>query len=497
MRRTAIWRTTAALGAIVMSSIPAAAQEEVSSGARTLEEQLQSMQQEMDKLRSDNSEMRNEIDELRASTQDNWLTEQRAAEIRGIVQDVLADADTRASLLNDGLAAGWSENFFLASPDGRFLLTIDGMMQVRWMLSYTENAPRYRDGFELDNTRLTFRGHMFTPDFTYLVRGQFQRSGQNLGGNANLPGGFMQLLDAWVRYNFAEEWSVRIGQFKLPFNREELVSESEQELVERSLVNQFMSIGRSQGVELTMLTNTDRWSTTYDEGGSPSSTLTTLVGGPHTNTSAIAQGVEYSFTSRYDHLFAGNWQQFEDFTSPRGEEYGVMGGIAAHYQVSNQSFALFQGGPTVTVDVPWFTATADLSIEWGGANAFIAGIYSYIDTNGRGTAGPGGVNGILQGLGIVGQFGVYVAPKWEVFLRGEYMQLELTASPNNISFPDLGVITAGVNYYIEGHDVKWTTDIGMSLTEVSTIFASDLAGWRPDTANEGQVVFRTQLQLLF
>ena len=33
---------------------------------------------------------------------DGWLTQQRADEIRRIVEDVLADADTRASLLQDG-----------------------------------------------------------------------------------------------------------------------------------------------------------------------------------------------------------------------------------------------------------------------------------------------------------------------------------------------------------------------------------------------------------
>ena len=38
-----------------------------------------------------------EIAALRREDGDTWLTEQRAGEIRGIVQDVLADADTRTS----------------------------------------------------------------------------------------------------------------------------------------------------------------------------------------------------------------------------------------------------------------------------------------------------------------------------------------------------------------------------------------------------------------
>jgi hypothetical protein len=101
-----------ALGAVALLTLSVTAQEAQTPGASSVERQLRSMQEEMDRLRTDNSKMRNEIDDLRASTQDDWLTEQRAAEIRGIVQDVLADADTRASLLNDGLMAGWSENYF-------------------------------------------------------------------------------------------------------------------------------------------------------------------------------------------------------------------------------------------------------------------------------------------------------------------------------------------------------------------------------------------------
>ena len=65
------------------------------------------------------------------------------------------------------------------------------------------------------------------------------------------------------------------------------------------------------------------------------------------------------------------------------------------------------------------------------------------------------------------------------------------------------MITAGVNDYISGHQVKWTTDIGFSLNEVSSTWGSGFlgggggsVGWRTDS-DSGQVVLRTQLQLTF
>ena len=42
------------------------------------------------------AELEAKVARLTASQSDSWLTEQRADEIRGLVQDVLADADTRA-----------------------------------------------------------------------------------------------------------------------------------------------------------------------------------------------------------------------------------------------------------------------------------------------------------------------------------------------------------------------------------------------------------------
>ena len=54
---------------------------------------------------------------------DNWMTEERAEEVRSLVRDVLADADTRASLLQSGMTAGYDDGFMIGSTDGNFLKT--------------------------------------------------------------------------------------------------------------------------------------------------------------------------------------------------------------------------------------------------------------------------------------------------------------------------------------------------------------------------------------
>src|SRR5688500_14682619 len=59
---------------------------------------------------------------MEAAQNQNWLTEHRANEIRGLVQDVLADADTRASLLQAGVASGYDDGFVISDSAGDWLL---------------------------------------------------------------------------------------------------------------------------------------------------------------------------------------------------------------------------------------------------------------------------------------------------------------------------------------------------------------------------------------
>ncbi len=63
---------------------------------------------------------------------------------------------------------------------------------------------------------------------------------------------------------------------------------------------------------------------------------------------------------------------------------------------------------------------------------------------------------------------------------------------------DLSVVTVGVVRYYNGNLLRWTTDVGVGLNPVDPAFASPRLGWRADAPGEdGQVVVRSQLQLLF
>jgi len=457
-------------------------------GEDSFQKRLEQMQREIESLRKDNSSMKSEIDRLQSQVGTDWLTQQRADEIRGLVADVLADADTRASLLQGSQFAGWNEHFFLASPDGRFKLQLEGQLQIRFVWNRQKgpgDGTRY--GFENTRTKLTFRGHVFSPDTTYLIRGNFSReqlTTTNPGGSTD-HGGVFQLQDAWIQQQLTHEWSIRAGQFKLPFTREELVSSERQLMVERSLINNSENLGRSQGVQIDYYGDIYSISFAVSDGGHDQlGGFGTIAGTVPENTTALTLLSEYAFTGRVQWLIAGTWEQFSDFTSPIGETFGMMLGVAGHYQVNQYGTAAFARD-----EEQWMAYTVDLSMEWGGMNGFISWTHHYVDS------GQVAGSGIVNVYGIVAQGGFYVTPKLELVGRFEAGRLTLDG---NFNFSNLYLLTVGANYYFDGHDLKLSTDIGFSFSHIENVWDSDIAGWIVDApGHEPQIVIRTQLQLLF
>jgi hypothetical protein len=112
----------------------------------------------------------------------------------------------------------------------------------------------------------------------------------------------------------------------------------------------------------------------------------------------------------------------------------------------------------------------------------------------------------VNALGFVVQPSVYLAPKWEVFTRYEYMHTTASQSGNapiidsllgNYLFQQrhMSLVTTGVNYYIDGQDLKFTTDFGVAFNPVYPSYAAPETGWRVSGGDE--FVLRAQLQLMF
>ena len=158
------------------------------------------------------------IAELSVSDSDNWLNDERAKATRQLVHDVLADADSRASMQGNG------------NP---VTVNVHGFLQTRYDYSGGGDAEAYH-GFSVPRARLELSGDLY--DWGYKVSGQWTE------------GGTFDLLDAYAEGGLFGG-DIRVGQFKSPFMREVLVNRADTLMVDRSIVSNQFGQGRSQGVQ--------------------------------------------------------------------------------------------------------------------------------------------------------------------------------------------------------------------------------------------------------
>ncbi len=372
-----------------------------------------------------------------------------ADEVRALVYSVLADADMRSSLLDKDKQGGWDDGFYLSDDSGRFKLELSGQMQFRWIGTFQDDTPgedSTETGFVNRRTKLSFDGYAVDPAWEYHITGGFSRK----------DGGF-GLQDAYVERDLGKGWSLKFGQFKAPFMREELISSKRQLAVARSLVNETFNQGRSQGIELVYKNDHIHASAMFSDGFDSA------------NVAALEEDVEFGITARVEFLIDGKWKQFKDFTSWEKDKFAAMVGGAVHYEEEDG------GGDEET-----FTWTVDGSIEFGGANLFAAIVGRHMDMKGS------------DQYGFIFQGGAFLNDDWEAFARYEWGDID------KAGFEDLSIVTVGVNRYYHKHALKWTTDIGYAFDRVRGGFSSSGTGWLTDPKGaDGQIVIRSQIQFLF
>lgn len=486
------------------------------------------LEQQLAELRSANAALAAKVERLeQVAGEDHWLSESRAAEIRAIVTDVLADAQSRESLQASGATAGWSKDqggFYLASGDGSFKLNVKGQIQVRWAFNHRSNdglgataAKENAWGFENRRTKLTLAGTIIDPSWSYEVKPVYNRTPGSVSGGGSFSSGNIvgSVEDVWVQKDYGDGIKWRLGQQKPAFLREEAVSSSAQLAAERSLVSDVFTTKYAQGIQLELGGGSeDRWRAFlyYGDGmranasSVPSSSTSTAGGysGSYT-TSFNANMVDYAVSGRVEFLGEGKWSAFKALSSAPGSSSAWMvgiGGMAQALRPSNEGTV----GASST-DSMW-GVTADASFQFDGASLFAYGVYRQVALTGDVATRGGGVSDSMDQWGAVVQAGYFVSPEVELFARYEIGNTDTdkfrTAEPG-VELEANSIVTAGMNYYFGGQkSVKWTTDVGFALVPIGD-FASSGSDWLSDGSstagdgftNDGQWVVRTQIQLLF
>ena len=340
-------------------------------------------------------------------------------------------------------------------------LQVTGYMQYRYAAIASDGFANNEDianGFTQSRIRLGVKGEI-SDRFNYVL---------GLG----LSSGNAVLLDGNIGIKLNDASKLKVGQFVVQYSREQNVSASRQNAVERSITHSFFTLGRTQGVEYAWQNDDFRFKGALTDGARA---LNTPI-----NSSAEA---DFAVTGRLEWKPEGSWSQFNDMQGWRGGEHGLMFGAAAHYQSTQDTFGT-TGGQTALDDQ--LGLTADVSAEFSGGGLIAAWYYQDRET----AAGSFSENGLLL------QGSVFANDTTELFARWDAVIVDDDRSANA---EDLHTLTSGVTFFFipESHAAKLTLDVQYVLNDLNDSPLSSSDSRTIINSSESQVALRGQLQIRF
>lgn len=450
---------------------------------------------------------------------------------RAYNNELTADAAGRTSL-----AAGKaSQGLTITDGSGNFSMRIGGLMQFRYTADFRSGdadpgnptptpaagggvtgQDKATIGFSLPRTQIYFAGMAGSPELTYYIQGNFsststngtfnQVSAANPTGYSSNNGSFV-LEDAYVKYAFDNNWDVRFGQFKLPILTEDLIGDGYQQSIDRSFVTDVYRQQRSQGIQVGYTADSFRVLGAFSDGWRSANTD---FNNPNES--------DYAVTLRVDGKFAGDWNQWNQFSSWQNSQFAAFLGGAVNWQQGGRT-GTPQDAQTNLNQANYLLWTIDGQVKGNGWNVYGAFIGSHAKT--LNTALGAGAN--LNSYGWQIQGGFFATQQIEIFARydGLYANNSLgSAQPGGgVSPRTWNFINAGVNYYLfpESQTAKISADVVIGLNKSQNLQAINFQGnagtgqfvpgstiAAPNTnagvlgsPKAGEVAIRAQFQLLF
>jgi len=363
---------------------------------------------------------------------------------RAYANELVADAGTRASLLQGGPAGGttYAGTFSIADGSGNNRLNFGGTEIFRYNADFRSKDSQgdqndYTQGFNAPVNRIRFWGNVWDKALTFKVQG-------NWGGNSSDSQSF-NLEDAYAMYTWDNGFSLKWGQFKLPILREVSVEDEFQQAMDRSVSSYAFSQGYSQGVLASYSADAFRVSVGFSDG----------INTGNTDFTSPAEA-DYAISARVDWKVMGaDWERFNDFTSWRSApDNALLIGAAAEWQTG--------GNTGFTSDVDSLLWTLDASWEGQGWNVFGSFSGAHVDPAGGTTT---------DNYAMCIQGGIFVSDQIELFARWDALFFDKDSGINPAT---MHFAAGGMNYYIspESHACKFTAQLGYAFNDTTAMFGS-------------------------
>ncbi|NQY09123.1 MAG: FmdC precursor [Flavobacteriales bacterium] len=299
--------------------------------------------------------------------------------------------------------------------------------------------------FLIRRARLKFGGFVYNPKVQYKI--ELGISNRDHGSPIDQTKNSARIiLDAVIKWEFAKNTQLWVGQTKLPGNRERVISSQKLQFVDRSLVNSKYNLDRDMGIQLR-----HKWKF----GEFVVKEALSLAQGEGRNITAANEG-GYKYTGRLEMLPFGEFKSKGDYFGSdlkREEKPKLAIGITYDFhdgavrQSANQKSYLDYEKDLTTIFV-------DMMFKYKGFSSMI----EYANRQAIGSAivtsdGDGAIQYFYTGAGLNASIGYLFKNNFEVATR------YTTILPNDGNpKDDINMYTLGVSRYIVGHSLKVQSD---------------------------------------
>lgn len=377
--------------------------------------------------------------------------------------------------------------FELKSEDGRHMLQIRARVQTRYDLE----AP-HAEGEELEQVlqirrmRLQLRGHVYGEHNRYYI--QFGFSPRDMTGGLVAPEGSIRrnpIRDARLEFDHLRDFTVWVGQMKVPFSRQRVISSGDQQFVDRSLANEVFNLDRDLGLQA-------RSQDVGGLGGRLGYQVGVFMGDGRNVFELDTPGLLY--VGRIEVRPLGEFEDGDEPDLGRSAKPGIsLGGAYAYHDDAPGERGVHGSVPADGGTTDIHHATADLLGKWRGLS--VQGAFHWRKARRRNPGDavdemdvPIPVAPPLDAVGWLGQVG-WLVPKIDLELLARYSGARrLGNESGELAFRD--ELGGGLGYYFFGHGLKLQLDY-------FRLWNADLGATPGEAIRNGIDRVRLQLQLAF
>ena len=329
------------------------------------------------------------------------------------------------------------------SSDGRFALTTRLRAQFRYDIE--DGAGDAEQSLQIRRARLQLGGNLYGKHNKFKVEIAISPRDDGLGdsGVTHSP-----LLSCFMAFTYLRDLNLRVGQFKVFYNRQRVISSGDLQLVDRSIVNGEFNLDRDLAISL--------FSRNLFGSELVSYYLTLGMGEGRDAFKASNFGllyiarVEVTPFGRFKDYREGDFTRDEHFRLSLGAAYSYVAKAPRNRGIIGSKVA--DGGTTNT-----HNATVDLMAKWRGLSMLTAWMWRKGSRNAGDATDETGQriaieaardgHGLQTQLGYIFPFPFEVAARWATIWGKDSGSLETRS--------ELG---GGVSYYFAGHPLKLQAD---------------------------------------